>query len=68
MQDTTIGGNSIHAKLRLTIPRQPDLETSHRAQRMRSVLHISVAVLTSNRICTIEHDFSNISIDDLSIY
>ncbi|KAM7531201.1 hypothetical protein LguiB_034611 [Lonicera macranthoides] len=34
-KDATIGGNSVHAKLRLTIPRQPDLETSHRAQRMR---------------------------------
>ncbi|PIA49879.1 hypothetical protein AQUCO_01300550v1 [Aquilegia coerulea] len=30
-----IDGNSVHTKLKLTIPRQPDLETSHRAQRIR---------------------------------
>ncbi|KAA8522308.1 hypothetical protein F0562_012981 [Nyssa sinensis] len=34
-RDGTIDGNSVHAKLKLTIPREPDLETAHRAQRMR---------------------------------
>ncbi|KAF5175299.1 Cell cycle regulated microtubule associated protein, partial [Thalictrum thalictroides] len=30
-----VDGNSVHTKLKLTIPRQPDLETAHRAQRIR---------------------------------
>ncbi|KAK6947671.1 TPX2 central domain [Dillenia turbinata] len=30
------GKNSMHTRLRLTIPREPDLETAHRAQRIRS--------------------------------
>lgn len=34
-RDGNIGGNSAHAKLRLTIPRQPDLKTAQRAQRIR---------------------------------
>ncbi|GMP96063.1 hypothetical protein CsSME_00044871 [Camellia sinensis var. sinensis] len=34
-RDGPTDGNLAHAKLRLTIPRQPDLETAHRAQRMR---------------------------------
>ncbi|CAL5429782.1 unnamed protein product [Camellia sinensis] len=35
-RDGPTDGNLAHAKLRLTIPRQPDLETAHRAQRMRA--------------------------------
>uniref|UniRef100_A0A5B7BNU3 TPX2 central domain-containing protein n=1 Tax=Davidia involucrata TaxID=16924 RepID=A0A5B7BNU3_DAVIN len=34
-RDGTIDGNSAHDKLKLTIPKEPDLETAHRAQRMR---------------------------------
>ncbi|KAI7994267.1 Protein TPX2 [Camellia lanceoleosa] len=34
-RDGPTDGNLAHAKLRLTIPRQPDLETAHRAQKMR---------------------------------
>ncbi|KAM7491284.1 hypothetical protein LguiA_034205 [Lonicera macranthoides] len=34
-KDGTIDGNSAHSKLRLTIPREPDLETAQRAQRIR---------------------------------
>ncbi|KAL6565570.1 hypothetical protein OROHE_004625 [Orobanche hederae] len=34
-QDELLGGNMIHAKARITIPRDPDLETTHRAQRTR---------------------------------
>ncbi|KAF9614683.1 hypothetical protein IFM89_019811 [Coptis chinensis] len=30
-----VDGNSTHVKLKITIPRQPDLETAHRTQRMR---------------------------------
>ncbi|KAL3498733.1 hypothetical protein ACH5RR_041465 [Cinchona calisaya] len=31
----TVDGNSMQAKLRRTVPREPDLETTHRAQRIR---------------------------------
>ncbi|KAL6550046.1 hypothetical protein OROMI_020534 [Orobanche minor] len=34
-RDELLGGNMIHAKARITIPRDPDLETAHRAQRTR---------------------------------
>ncbi|KAH9777535.1 TPX2 importin domain-containing protein [Citrus sinensis] len=34
-KDGTIDKNSLHARLRLTIPREPDLETANRAQRIR---------------------------------
>ncbi|KAK2989143.1 hypothetical protein RJ640_027217 [Escallonia rubra] len=34
-KDGTLDGICSHAKLGLTIPREPDLETAHRAQRMR---------------------------------
>ncbi|GAY43409.1 hypothetical protein CUMW_074230 [Citrus unshiu] len=34
-RDGTIDKNSLHARLRLTIPREPDLETANRAQRIR---------------------------------
>ncbi|KAF5729918.1 hypothetical protein HS088_TW20G00285 [Tripterygium wilfordii] len=34
-KDGTIDNSSVHAKLKLTVPREPDLETAHRAQRMR---------------------------------
>ncbi|KAF9591618.1 hypothetical protein IFM89_004847, partial [Coptis chinensis] len=30
-----VDGNSTHVKLKITIPRQPDLEIAHRTQRMR---------------------------------
>lgn len=36
-QDGNADGNGVHGKLRLTIPREPDLETAHRAQRIRYV-------------------------------
>ncbi|KAF8379340.1 hypothetical protein HHK36_028774 [Tetracentron sinense] len=32
-KDGPVNGNAAHAKLKLTIPRQPDLETARRAQR-----------------------------------
>ncbi|KAH7514069.1 hypothetical protein FEM48_Zijuj11G0049400 [Ziziphus jujuba var. spinosa] len=35
-KDGTIDKNTAHSKLKLTIPREPDLETAHRAQRIRS--------------------------------
>ncbi|GFZ01234.1 cell cycle regulated microtubule associated protein [Actinidia rufa] len=34
-KDGTTDGNSAHAKLKLTIPKEPDFETTHRAQRTR---------------------------------
>lgn len=34
-KDGTVDKNSANAKLKLTIPREPDLETAHRAQRIR---------------------------------
>ncbi|XP_059661686.1 protein TPX2 [Cornus florida] len=34
-RDGTVDGNSLHPKVKLTIPREPDLETAHRAQRRR---------------------------------
>ncbi|KAL6501629.1 hypothetical protein OROGR_026762 [Orobanche gracilis] len=34
-RDELLGGNMIHAKARITVPRDPDLETEHRAQRTR---------------------------------
>ncbi|XP_057462264.1 protein TPX2-like isoform X1 [Actinidia eriantha] len=34
-KDGTTDGNSAHAKLKLTIPKEPDFETTQRAQRMR---------------------------------
>ncbi|CAK9173123.1 unnamed protein product [Ilex paraguariensis] len=46
-RDGTIEGNSVHAKLRLTIPREPDLETAHRAQRMRPKTSGEVEHVTS---------------------
>lgn len=55
LQDGNIDGNSAHAKLRLTIPRQPDLKTAHRAQRMRFVLRVPIAVL--NHHCHDKHGF-----------
>lgn len=35
-QDGNVDGNGMQGKLRLTIPREPDLETAHRAQRIRA--------------------------------
>ncbi|KAJ7952419.1 Protein TPX2 [Quillaja saponaria] len=35
-RDGTVDKNSAHARLKLTIPREPDLETANRAQRIRS--------------------------------
>jgi hypothetical protein len=34
-QDETVDKNFAHGKMRLTIPREPELETAHRAQRIR---------------------------------
>ncbi|KAK6935278.1 TPX2 central domain [Dillenia turbinata] len=34
-KDEIVGKNSMLTRLRLTIPREPDLETAHRAQRIR---------------------------------
>ncbi|CAA3005715.1 Hypothetical predicted protein [Olea europaea subsp. europaea] len=34
-QDATVDGNMMQAKPKITIPREPDLETAHRAQRIR---------------------------------
>ncbi|GAV86904.1 TPX2_importin domain-containing protein, partial [Cephalotus follicularis] len=34
-KDGTVDKNPMHAKLKLTIPREPDLVTAHRAQRIR---------------------------------
>lgn len=34
-KDGTVGKNTINTKLKLTIPREPELETAHRAQRLR---------------------------------
>lgn len=44
LQDGTIDKNSLHARLRLTIPREPDLETANRAQRIRFVVAILMSV------------------------
>jgi hypothetical protein len=38
LQDGSVDKISAHAKLRLTVPREPDLETAHRAQRARFAL------------------------------
>ncbi|XVF51611.1 hypothetical protein PTKIN_Ptkin04bG0198100 [Pterospermum kingtungense] len=35
-RDGTVDRNTINTKLKLTIPREPELETAHRAQRSRS--------------------------------
>ncbi|MCL7042551.1 hypothetical protein MKW94_011342 [Papaver nudicaule] len=35
-KDGPVSNISVHAKMKITIPRQPDLETAHRAQRLRS--------------------------------
>ncbi|XWS49839.1 hypothetical protein CRYUN_Cryun12cG0037500 [Craigia yunnanensis] len=35
-RDGTVDRNTINTKLKLTIPREPELETAHRAQRIRS--------------------------------
>lgn len=37
MQDANVDGNILQTKLRLTIPREPELQTAQRAQRMRYV-------------------------------
>lgn len=44
MQDANVDGNILQTKLRLTIPREPELQTAQRAQRMRYVWHTSVAM------------------------
>lgn len=38
LQDETFDKTTVHARLRLTIPREPDFETAHRAHRIRWVL------------------------------
>ena len=42
LQDGSVDKISAHAKLRLTVPREPDLETAHRAQRTRFALLFSI--------------------------
>lgn len=42
MQDGTVDKGSANPKLRLTIPREPDLETAHRAQRIRFVAYVLI--------------------------
>lgn len=39
MQNKKADGNLAHAKLRLTIPKEPAFETAQRAQRMRFLFH-----------------------------
>ncbi|KAG6780987.1 hypothetical protein POTOM_013867 [Populus tomentosa] len=41
-KDGSVDKISAHAKLRLTVPREPDLETAHRAQRTRFALLFSI--------------------------
>jgi hypothetical protein len=38
LQTVTVEQNSACSKLKLTIPREPDLKTAHRAQRIRFVV------------------------------
>ncbi|OVA07737.1 TPX2 central domain [Macleaya cordata] len=40
-KDGPVDGNSTHTKLKITVPREPDLETAHRAQRMRHTFFLS---------------------------
>ncbi|TKY70881.1 TPX2 protein [Spatholobus suberectus] len=42
----TVDQNSGHSKLKITIPREPDLETAHRAQRIRPKNASEVEVVT----------------------
>ncbi|KAL6560851.1 hypothetical protein OROHE_006028 [Orobanche hederae] len=42
-RDELLGGNTIHAKARITIPRDPDLETAHRAQGTRLEFHLKTS-------------------------
>ena len=46
-QDGATDGNSAHAKLKLTIPKEPDFETTQRAQRMRLGLCRLLSLLKS---------------------
>ncbi|PON64089.1 TPX [Trema orientale] len=46
-KDETVDKNSAHAKLRLTVPREPELETAHRAQRTRPRTVTEVEQVTS---------------------
>lgn len=45
MQIVTADQNSGCSKLKITVPREPDLETSHRAQRIRFVIVLFDAIL-----------------------
>lgn len=47
-KDATIDGNSMQARLKLTIPREPNLETAYRTQRMRSKHHTEVDQVALN--------------------
>nr|KYP67225.1 hypothetical protein KK1_013549 [Cajanus cajan] len=42
----TVDQNSGHSKLKITIPREPDLETAHRAQRIRPKTAAEAEVVT----------------------
>lgn len=52
LQDETVDKNSAHGKMRLTIPREPELETAHRAQRIRSSL-VSIFIISSHIKCCV---------------
>ncbi|KAJ9706732.1 hypothetical protein PVL29_001953 [Vitis rotundifolia] len=47
-KDATVDGNSMQARLKLTIPREPNLETAHRTQRMRPKHHTEVDQVALN--------------------
>ena len=38
LQDETVDKNSAHGRMKITIPREPELETANRAQRIRLAL------------------------------
>lgn len=53
LQEGTVDKSSLHARLKLTIPREPDLETAHRAQRIRfisAILTLSINKCLSYRL------------------
>jgi hypothetical protein len=35
LQDETVDKSSVHGRMKITIPREPELETANRAQRIR---------------------------------
>lgn len=68
-QDGFIDGNSTQTKPRITIPRDPDLETANRAQRIRFFWSTPAAVLflcCSRFIFAVEVDFTVMAFECLS--